>query len=149
MLLLASPAGAGVCQLNCRYCMPASVRGFDMNQPAHRMDCCFWRDRRERSRAILSLLLPPAARACHRSESEAGQRQGCPWRGRRRDGRRCATDGGSLAPSHEGLAECTLSGGSFFHVQDCPCSVDIDERNLDPGSFLEHREIAAQFEIGR
>jgi hypothetical protein len=59
------------------------------------------------------------------------------------------THAGSLTPGHEGVAEGTLSGGSFFYVQDCPCSVDIDERNLDPGSFFEHREIAAQFEIGR
>ena len=121
----------------------------------------------------MSRLLPSAALAGRRSESE--RRQGYPSRRsigeddradtRQRtsiivrrllidiDGGRLGglapTHGSSLAPGHEGVAECTLSGGSFFYVQDCPCSVDIDEWNLDPGSFLEHREIAAQFEVGR
>jgi hypothetical protein len=53
-----------------------------------------------------------------------------------------------LAPGHEGLAQRTLSGGSFFHVQDRPRAIAVDEWDLDPGPFLEHREITAQFEIG-
>jgi hypothetical protein len=53
-----------------------------------------------------------------------------------------------LAPSHEGVTQNALSRGSFFHVQDRPCAIAIDEWDLDPGSFLEHGEIAAQFEVG-
>jgi len=55
---------------------------------------------------------------------------------------------GLLAPGHKGLAQRALSGGALFQIQDGPCAVAVDERNFDPGSFLEHAEIAVQFEIG-
>ena len=50
-----------------------------MNQPAHRMDCCFGRPKGA-FEDDLSLRLPLAALGYHRSESEAGRRQAYPWR---------------------------------------------------------------------
>ena len=54
----------------------------------------------------------------------------------------CAGSGSFLLPGLERIGEGALAGRAFFHREDGAAVVALDDREIEPGAFLEQLKIA-------